>query len=125
MLFSNDLKNVRGELGLDYNEEFDESFGQQKQIIFDKSIKYLKENYMKNISRDDVAEYLFVSKSFVDKLYKQKMGKTFCEYLFEVRMAKAIELLNMPGRISEISQKVGYMNHRHFLKIQQQPIETF
>lgn len=90
VLFSDNLENVKGDFDLDYNEEFGETFGQEKQDVFDKSIKYLKENYMKNISRDDVAEYLFVSKSFVDKLYKQKLGKTFCEYLFEVRMKKAI-----------------------------------
>lgn len=99
----------------------DEPVKEEKEMsnneFISKAKKYVEKNYGKDIARGDIAEHLFISKSYVDKIFKQNLGMTFCEYLLDFRMKKAVELLGGNLKISDISGKVGYNNTRHFLRI--------
>ncbi|WP_373232744.1 response regulator [Cohnella sp.] len=80
---------------------------------------YIGSNYMKDISLSDVAEYLNLHPSYVGQIFKKETGDTFVNYINNLRIDKAKELLvGMPNTsLEKISRCVGYENHRTFYKV--------
>ena len=83
-----------------------------------RAIKYVNENYKNNIYISDVAEYVGLNQVYFGRLFKIYTGENFTDYLINLRMEKAMELLcegNM--KISEVSESVGYDNIKYFSRI--------
>ncbi|CAM3746366.1 response regulator [Marinicrinis lubricantis] len=80
---------------------------------------FVQQNYMKDLSLDEVAEHLELHPNYVCSLIKRETGKTFVTYLHSVRIDKAKDLLqhvsDMP--MDRIAKNVGYENPRHFYKV--------
>lgn len=94
-------------------------------ILVNTILEYLNENYMKNINLNDIAVHLHSSISHISKVFKNEMSISIISYLHQIRIKKAIELLDETKlSIKEISDKVGYDNlnnfYMHFKKITNQ-----
>lgn len=80
-----------------------------------KGRQYITENYDKDISLDDVSRYLNLSPYYFSKLFKSETGTTFVEYLTNLRMERAQELLKDETlSIKEICASVGYADPNYF-----------
>jgi two-component system response regulator YesN len=81
-----------------------------------KAVDYMQNNYHDpEISLNTVARVAFVSPTHFSTLFSQQMGKTFVEYLTELRMDKAKELLRCTDAgSSEIAYQVGYSDPHYF-----------
>ena len=79
--------------------------------------RYMEENMGKAISRDEVAEQIWLSSSYFSHLFKQIMGVGYNEYLTELRVRKAKELLLQNVSVSDIAGIVGFQNARYFSNI--------
>lgn len=67
------------------------------------------------MSLNRLASYVNMSPSYFSSIFSQESGQTFVEYLTEVRMEKAKELLMCSNqKISEIVYQVGYKNSHYF-----------
>ena len=87
-------------------------------------ITYIQENYHQNLSLDAMAYRFGYSKEYFSKKFKQVVGKNFLSFLNDVRLQKAVELLNSPENnltFSEVCAKCGFNNsatlYRHLKKI--------
>ncbi|MGI6403331.1 MAG: response regulator transcription factor [Oscillospiraceae bacterium] len=61
------------------------------------------------------AESLQLSGSYLSRLFKEKMSKNFTDYLMELRLERAQELLlHTDLKIETIANKVGFVNHNYF-----------
>jgi two-component system response regulator YesN len=70
---------------------------------------YIRTNYEKSLSLISVATFVDLNPSYFSSLFKQKSGMNFSDYLYEVRMEQAIELLKDPRlKVYEIGNAVGY-----------------
>ncbi|WP_156411035.1 AraC family transcriptional regulator [Paenibacillus sp. Soil787] len=70
---------------------------------------YLQNNYMKEISLDSCADYAGTNTVALSKAFKQVSGKNFIDYLTELRIEKAKELLRETDmKINDIAEKAGY-----------------
>lgn len=84
-----------------------QSGSNSKKDIMEKAVSYIKKNYNKNISREDAARVVFFSPAYFARNFKQYTGKTYNDYLLEVRMEKAKEMLKENKyKIYEIAEKV-------------------
>ncbi|HHW00213.1 MAG TPA: response regulator [Clostridiaceae bacterium] len=89
----------------------------ESQIIH-KAIDYIQKNYNCNISMSTVANYVGMSYNYFSKLFKDKVGENFIDYITRLRINKAKEMLADPEKdIRIISETVGYTSPRHFSKI--------
>ena len=80
-----------------------------------RAIKYVTANYQNDISIKSVADSLYISESYLSRLFKTKMGQTFGDYLTYFRIKKACSLLKDPSnRIHKIANMVGYKDQRYF-----------
>lgn len=77
---------------------------------------YLQNNYNRDISLSDLAETVGLSRSYTSKCFSSCMGITFSEYLTQLRIAKAKELLAKPDhmKISDVAAAVGFHNAQFF-----------
>lgn len=63
----------------------------------------------------NVAEYAQISSSYLSMLIKKETGKTFTEYLTDIRMECAQRLLlKTPWKISDVAQACGFANATYF-----------
>lgn len=79
---------------------------------------YCRENYSKDCSLDDIAAHMYMSKSYLSQLFKEKTGLSIWNYFTDIRMETAKAML-AGGTIKaiEVSRLVGYKNPSHFGRI--------
>ena len=76
---------------------------------------YIAANYSKDIILDDVSKELQISPYYFSKLFKKRTGSNFIEYLTNVRIERAKELLrNTNKSMKEICLEVGYSDANYF-----------
>lgn len=79
---------------------------------------YIHQHYYEQISLNDLAEILYISRPYLSKLFKQVIGKSFKEYLVMYRLARAEQmLLSTNQSVKEIAASVGYDDYAHFSKL--------
>lgn len=76
----------------------------------------IRKTYMSDeISLNTIAAEVGTSPSYFSSIFSKEMGKTFVEYLTEIRMDRAKELLMCSSmKISEIGYEVGYKDPHYF-----------
>jgi two-component system response regulator YesN len=83
-----------------------------------KAKKYIREHYQGVVSLEIVAEQLTITANYLSLLFKKQTGQNFIEYVTQVRMDKAKELLKTNRlKNSEIAQMVGYDNEFYFSRV--------
>lgn len=83
--------------------------------VISKAIKYFENNYHSKILLDDVASYLDMSPFYFHKIFKQTMQITPNEYLTNLRINRAKELLIMTKEsIIDIALKCGFESSSYF-----------
>ncbi|SHH55024.1 helix-turn-helix transcriptional regulator [Tepidibacter thalassicus] len=78
------------------------------------AIKYMKENYNKNIKIKDIANSLGMSESNFCIYFKKVTGITPKKYLKNIKLNKAVELLK-ENNVTEVAFDLGYENISYFI----------
>lgn len=86
--------------------------------ILYKALDFIKNNYMKKISLMDIAEYVYISPSYLSKLFKEELKYNFNSYLNKVRVDISKKLLK-DYRISliNIALTCGFEDQSYFSKV--------
>jgi two-component system response regulator YesN len=80
-----------------------------------KAQKIIRREYREPLTLDSVAEEVGWSPSYLSRVMSQETGKTFKEHLTETRVAKAMDILRMPGvKVYEVAEQVGFPSYRQF-----------
>ncbi|MEA4824680.1 MAG: AraC family transcriptional regulator [Clostridiaceae bacterium] len=83
-----------------------------------KLTRYLNENYAGRLTLDDVAEHVFLSKSYVSRLFSEELGTTFTAYLNHIRVEKAkIMLVDRGNTLSAVAVAVGFADQSYFSRV--------
>lgn len=84
--------------------------------IIEKAKIYIQENYQnEEMSLQSVASNVNVSSNHFSAIFRKETGETFIDYLTEVRMNKAKDLLTCTSmKTSEIGFEVGYRDPHYF-----------
>ena len=81
----------------------------------DDVFKFTLENYHRPIQLDEVAEVVHMNKAAFCRYFKQHTRKTYLNFLNEIRLQKASELLkNSDFPIAQIAYEVGFNNLSNF-----------
>lgn len=78
---------------------------------------FIEENYMKDISLQDLSDKMFFSPSYFSRFFKKYTGEKFSDYLLRVRMTKAVELLKKGNKAEDVSKRCGYNSAAYFSHI--------
>ena len=84
----------------------------------DKAKDYIDANYSKDLSLDDISRKFDISPYYFSKLFKNKTGVNFIDYLTNIRIERAKELLaDSDASMKEICSEVGYSDPNYFSRI--------
>lgn len=82
-------------------------------------IEYIKNNVNSQLSLNSVAEHFGLSTGHLSRLFKEKVGIHFSDFVSQVKFEKATQLLiSAPStKVSDIADQLGYSNLTYFTKL--------
>lgn len=90
----------------------------QTDSLIGRARTYIDSHYQNDISLDDVSRAINISPYYFSKLFKEESGVTFIEYLTNLRISRAKQLLADPDvSIRDIGSAVGYQDPNYFSRI--------
>lgn len=89
-----------------------------KGIAIESVIKYIHEHYNENITLQKLSEIAYLHPIYLCKLFKDKTGENFMDYLMKIRIEQSMKLLgDLSLRIYDVCEMVGYDSPQHFSKV--------
>ncbi|CAH1195604.1 HTH-type transcriptional activator RhaS [Paenibacillus auburnensis] len=90
----------------------------QKKDIISEIKTYVSKHFNEQISLADLAARFFISPYYLSQLFKRKTGDNYLNFLTQIRIDKAKELLeNTDLKVYEVCQMVGYSDTQHFARM--------
>lgn len=95
----------------------------KKQVNKEKSVveivvDYIEHNIDKEISRESLAEVVYLNPDYLARLFKKEMGESIGTYLINRRISLAKEYFEHTNEpINSVAVKVGYDNFSYFSKV--------
>jgi len=91
----------------------------RKSHVVVKTLDYINSEYgQPHLSLIEAAELTGLSHPYLSRVFKEEMGKTFMEYVTEMRINKARELLENPDtKVYEVAGAVGYTEYAYFVRV--------
>ena len=88
-----------------------ESFHKVQPILL-----YVQQNYQNPITLDSISQQFFMSKYYLCHLFKDVTGFGLNEYIINLRILKARELLRQNISVQQVGEIVGFSNNSHFIR---------
>lgn len=87
--------------------------------VVEKVISYIRENVNDQLSLNTVADHFNLSTGHLSRIFKEKAGINFSDYLSDIKFEKAIALLitEPKKKVTKISEELGYSNVTYFTKV--------
>ena len=106
-----------------YLNSLKESREQKKEMnpispLSERMVNYILQHYDEDLSLKVLARQFGGNAAYIGQTFRKDTGKVFTEYLKEVRIEKAKELLKygqLP--VKEIAEKVGFQTHAYFCTV--------
>lgn len=94
----------------------DESLGGNT-LITD-AVLYIQKHYKDASGLSEISAFLGISPGYFSALFKKKTGKTYVEYLNEVRLKEAAkELLGSDDKLTVVAENCGFNNVEYFCRM--------
>lgn len=82
------------------------------------AVTYITAHYMEKLTLRDLASRLFVSDSYLSKLFRQEMDTSFNDYLNKTRIEHSMDLMQQTDLpLLEIAGMVGFEDQSYFTKV--------
>ncbi|MDF2724654.1 MAG: AraC family transcriptional regulator [Paenibacillus sp.] len=98
----------------------EEAFDQQRngqQHQFEDVIRHIQLNYSQDIPLEQGAALAMMTPAYFSHLFKKSTGQTFIEYVHEVRIERAKELIRIGAlTMTQICFQVGFRHLSHFIR---------
>ncbi|MRN52138.1 response regulator transcription factor [Paenibacillus monticola] len=85
---------------------------------FNRMIAYIDRHFEQKLYLKDLSAQFFINQVYCCQFFNKNLGKTFSEYVAELRIKKARELLKQTDlSIEKIAIKSGYVDYYYFNKV--------
>ena len=86
--------------------------------LFHSIQEYIRKNYHQKLTLQMISSEFYVTPAYCSSLLKEKLDQSFNEYLGEIRLEKAKQLLRETDLSADrISDEIGYSNPKYFFKV--------
>lgn len=90
----------------------------QKSELVTSVVSYLQEHYAENITLNDLADYFFVTPTYLSKKFKEKCNVNISQYLENIRLEAARHLLRISNvSVSDVAAETGYPDSNYFSRV--------
>ncbi|WP_059172563.1 response regulator [Bacillus sp. FJAT-27445] len=116
-----DFRQLRAETGhlLDrMKQAYEENAGRLEADTIHRIKQYIISHSHEDISLDTLGKKVGLSPIYISKMFKEKLGVNYIDFLTECRIEKAKKLMANPGTsLKEIAIEVGYHEPNYFSKV--------
>ena len=92
---------------------------------FSLALRYIERHYQNKITLEETAAAVMLSPTYFSRLFKEKMGQSFCSYINQLRVELAQQLLlNSQVSLAEIAGLVGFEDQSYFSRIFKQKMSV-
>lgn len=99
-------------------EKRKQSYHSDISIPIQETLNYMSKHYNEAITLEELADLCALSPNYFSALFKEQVRETYIEYLTELRLEKATQMLIQTKKtIKEISKDVGYLDDKYFRKL--------
>ncbi|MNC10231.1 HTH-type transcriptional activator Btr [compost metagenome] len=78
---------------------------------------YIQDHLDQDLSQERLSSMIKVSSSHLRKLFKEETGQTLKDFIVDIRLKKAKELLEKPEiKVADIAGKIGYLSSQSFAR---------
>lgn len=113
-----ELNDVLEEVALKVAARVNSYNNKSLKLILRKAIDYINAHYNEQVTLNEVAENIYVSTFYISRMFKKDLGKSFVDYLNEIRIEKAKELLrDIKYKTYEVAETVGIPDAHYFSKL--------
>lgn len=96
---------------------FDFSQIKHSDVVY-KVMEYVKNNYDKKLTLDEIAGSVYLSKSYLSSIFKEESGYHLSHYINKVRVEKSkMMLLDGSARLIDIANLCGFEDQSYFTKV--------
>lgn len=96
---------------------FDFKNAKHSDVLY-KVIQYIKANYNKRISLEDIASHIYLSRSYISSLFKEETGESLFCFINRIRIEKSKALiLNYDIPLVDVGGLCGYDDQSYFTKV--------
>ena len=86
--------------------------------VIEKTKIYIQKNYYKNLTVELLSCFFYMSRSYLSHLFKETTGEKFVDYLNDIRIEKAKQLLRTTDKkMYQSAKSVGYDNVKYFFRV--------
>ncbi len=109
-----------GEWLLKTAHKMNQAINQERDIttrqVIQQAKQYIMDNYQNpDLSVEMICRHLHMSPAYFSTMFKKETGQAYIAYLTEIRLNKAVELLNKTDdKTYVIASKVGYQEQNYF-----------
>lgn len=89
----------------------------QHEHLLKQILSFVDERMEHDLTLNAVADSMYINSSYLSRLFKQEMGKTFSDYVLERKMTKARELLLDGRKVHDTAVMTGYKEDSYFIKV--------
>lgn len=113
-----ELNSLLGDVSIKIASKVNNFNNKSIKLIMRKAIDYIQDHYNEQVTLNEVAENIYVSTFYISRMFKKELGKSFVDYLNDVRIDKAKELLkDVKYKTYEVAEKVGISDPHYFSKL--------
>ncbi|MCU6711973.1 response regulator [Paenibacillus sp. J5C_2022] len=119
LLWSSDIGQLR-KIMMEWMQDVLSKLDPDKQEgqLLGRAKKYIQAHLHHPINLAEVSQETHISPQYLSKLFREKTGETFIEYMTKLRIDEAKRLLQEPGvKVYEVAERVGYSNWKHFSRV--------
>lgn len=93
--------------------------GEQKRAagVIDRICIYIEENLDQDLSLVRLADVIHFNPSYLSRLFKQERGINLSEYIEDMRVRQAKELLRGELKVAEVGSLIGYVTPQSFTRV--------
>lgn len=90
----------------------------ESQSVVEKTKQFIALNLDKDLSRESIANHVFLNSDYLTRIFKRDTGMSISEYIVMERIRIAKDLLTKTDMaVSGVAARVGYTNFSHFAKM--------
>ena len=90
----------------------------EKEDVLSPAVRFIEQNYFDgNLSNTVLAEKANISEVYFRRLFKEKYGITPKQYILDIRIRRAKQLLDLKNSVSFVAQECGFGSVYHFCRI--------
>jgi two-component system, response regulator YesN len=112
------LRSETANLLMDIKNSYEKHYENLEANTIHQIKQYIMENSQQNISLETLSNRVGLSPIYISKMFKEKLGINYIDFLTECRIEKAKKMLTEPEKsIKEITLEVGYHEPNYFSKV--------